>query len=274
MDTTDKVHEFLISIPNIQLDVTAVKRNVHSHMAVYILKHWATNKYYIGSTRDLYARISSHRNRLKHGIHRNPNLQKAYDEHETKSMSLCFVKMADRREAYALEQILLDKFLSSGILFNRSPDATTSMKGVPRTEEQNTKHSEFMLERMKSSEAKAVASEGGKKLWSDPKRRIELCKKFSEAFTTDRREKQRELAMKNLHANGGSEKLKAYRALRSRPVTLDGIEYPSMSAAEKALGLKRNTIRKRFDKMKTPRSQFWGRYYFTTEEGNTENGTS
>lgn len=58
---------------------------------VYILRHEATGKIYVGSAADVLLRYKSHRSKLKHGRHNSTNLQKDYDSHEDKSLSIVVI---------------------------------------------------------------------------------------------------------------------------------------------------------------------------------------
>lgn len=50
-------------------------------MGVYYIQNLVTNKFYIGSSADVYSRIKSHLNMLQRGVHSNIHLQRSYNKH-------------------------------------------------------------------------------------------------------------------------------------------------------------------------------------------------
>jgi len=50
-------------------------------MGVYYIQNLVTNRFYIGSSADVYSRIKSHLNMLQRGVHSNIHLQRSYNKH-------------------------------------------------------------------------------------------------------------------------------------------------------------------------------------------------
>lgn len=129
------------SLDTVKNGLTRVERKTHQFPAAYILYFEESGKFYIGSTRDLYQRVCSHIKELRNGRHSNSEFQKDYESAENKTIRFSFIRVDDRKEGYVIEQLLLDKHLPSGRLYNVFTNAAVAGHGGKWTSEAKAKQS-------------------------------------------------------------------------------------------------------------------------------------
>lgn len=200
--------------------------------AAYIIRHEATDKMYVGSTKDADKRIYQHKLDLRNGTHPNKDLQAAYDQDSNITIEL--KETVTREEAYAVEQELLDKGINSGNLFNIAADAKIPAKG-----------------RLVSDHTRQLIStvHKGKKLSEEHKQRLSEAH-VGRVFSDEHR--------KNLsEANKGRvlkpETLQKAVESNSKKVVVEGTEYPSVKEASKAYGISATTA---VDRLKSESERF------------------
>jgi len=230
-------------------------RKEHSFPAAYVLTHQKTGKAYVGSTHNLYTRINQHKNRLKDGTHRNPNLQKAYDDDPR--FDLGFIKAESKEEALDIEQHLLDSGHSQGRLFNVATDARRTGLGVPVPEEAKKKLSEAARRQFADEAARQVQSERSKELWKDREFR---AKHVGRERSPDELEKLAAARTKAWQDEDSRARLLAHRqslefralvaTINAKPVTVNGVTYPSNAEAARQLGIKPDALRARLKRQK------------------------
>ena len=88
---------------------------------VYVITNTVNFKVYVGSSKDVLRRITSHRSDLRRGISRNKNLQKDYDKYGEKifTYKYCFNCM-NKEERYIFEE----KFISLFVCYNIATEPT------------------------------------------------------------------------------------------------------------------------------------------------------
>ena len=82
----------------------------------YKLVHVETERFYVGSTRNLYSRFSTHLSNLKNGKHTNKELQKAYNQDNR--IKVVFYLTETIEDAIEQERTFLNKNKNTGIVFN------------------------------------------------------------------------------------------------------------------------------------------------------------
>lgn len=122
--------------------LTRLNTKLHSIPAAYILYLDETGRYYIGSTGNLYQRTYSHVLLLKKGIHPNSSFQKDYQAAKCKDTRISFIRADDRKQAYEIEQLLLNNHNDSGLLYNVFTNAEVNGHGGKWTKEAKAKQSE------------------------------------------------------------------------------------------------------------------------------------
>jgi hypothetical protein len=106
----------------------------------YVITHVPTGCFYIGSTNDFYKRQCEHIYRLRAGLHRNPSLQRCYNQepHFKLTFHLVGIKGVDldiKENSLQLEQELIDRFKDNPLLLNVGLGALAPMLGTKHSKE-------------------------------------------------------------------------------------------------------------------------------------------
>lgn len=261
-------------------------RETHSIPAAYALHHDKSGKVYVGSTGNLYARMSQHRTDLKRGVHRNPNLQAAFDDDPKFSMS--YVETESKEQAVEIEQHLLSTHHSSGRLLNVATDAVNPGAGMQLTDEQKEARREAALEHFSDPANRQRHSDLTKQMWQDPsyreshmgrelsrdiRRRISdtLTRRYKEdpsivAKQAEGRKRQvvydgvtyasvtdasRKLGIPISTLHGRIKRPADTVKLNAKPLTYKGVDYPSIAEAARANGLTPDALSARIKRQKT-----------------------
>lgn len=126
---------------------------------VYVIVHVESGLAYIGSSGDIYFRWSKHRGTLRRGVHSNPRMQGAWDEHgEGAFLFLIVERVAAREDLRARELWWLTEGETwepdRGFNIARRPDAV----GYRFTEEQRARLSAITSGKPKSLAQRAATS--------------------------------------------------------------------------------------------------------------------
>ncbi|MGG0433207.1 GIY-YIG nuclease family protein [Priestia megaterium] len=100
----------------------AINKDFPNKPGVYILVNNKNDKVYIGCTRNLRARIATHRSLLLRGKHHSPELQKAFDKDNLVAKVLAVLPHANQSLLKEAEIILIQAsphIFSSGIINKR-----------------------------------------------------------------------------------------------------------------------------------------------------------
>jgi len=76
---------------------------------IYKITNTTNNKFYIGSSKDIYKRYGQHLNNLKNNNHNNIYLQSAYNKYGKGSFKLEIVELCTENQLLDKEQIYLNK---------------------------------------------------------------------------------------------------------------------------------------------------------------------
>ncbi|MNN29467.1 GIY-YIG catalytic domain protein [compost metagenome] len=233
-----------------QTSTITPSRDTHSVPAAYALHHDKSGRTYVGSTGNLYARMSQHRTDLKRGVHKNPNLQEAFNDDPKFSMS--FMATESKEQAVEIEQHLITTHHSSGRLLNIATDAINPGAGQVISDEQKEKLRSATQQQFSDPEYRQRHSEIIKQKWEDPEYRQkntgrvlseESIAKVSDSVKQNWTDPSyREQQVNRLNSPEHREMLVA---AVSKPVVVDGVDYPSNAEAARQLGLKPSTLRAR-----------------------------
>lgn len=224
--------------PPTDLFVYQIRRNMYEGMpsslhhrvpGFYILHHQNSDRFYVGSTKNIYHRISQHRRSTKASV-RDIASQDilAICEHEGGFVfDVFFVPTQDREQAYDYEQLFLNCFMPTGRLFNRATNARSSWLGSRHTDErkeelrQSMLGNKFSLGRKHTEEHKARVSAKLKGIPKSPET---------------------------------VERMRA--AQKTTPISVHGIHYSGVREAAKALGISAGLVTRKL-KSKSPVHKAW-----------------
>ena len=227
-----------------------LSRKEHSRPGAYTLTQENTGLTYIGSTGNIYERICSHYGRLRAGEHRNSNLQNAFNNDPRFNLSIC--ETDTREEALKIEQVLLDNLHGSALNLNIA--SHVSKPGLNRPMDPDTKQliKNSCIIRYEDPEQRKLQSEIATNLWNDPQYREkqEASLEKRSIASKERWEDPAYLAKMAEYRNSESAKEQAAKiGIRSsKPVTIEGVTYPSIQSAADSLGIKRTTLSGRLNK--------------------------
>lgn len=214
-----------------------ITRKEHSHPATYALLHRSSGSAYVGSTGDLYKRLAQHNSDLCRGVHKNSNLQEAYDADPV--FDLAFAKASSKEEALKLEQTLITEHYGSGKLLNLAPNAEKAALGLVHSDETKERLRQAAAAQFSTQEARDAQSERSRQLWQDPAFRA----KHEGAPLDDSTKDKISGALKDLWSDPEYRaKMMAAHAGRGTPVTVKGVEYPSIAEASRLTGIPKSTI--------------------------------
>jgi len=212
---------------------------------VYIYRHLETGKIYIGSTVDAYGRFIQHTSALARGDHINREFQKAYDK--SPYFEVSFSKLHPEKTnmdpllmVRHYEQTLIDAYAGDPRLMNVAKDVFACGSAISPTQETREKISIAMKGRHVSEETKRRRSQSlmGHVVSDETKEKIRQSK-LGRVQTEEHRAKSKMAAMTN-----------------ARSVIVDGVEYPSVTDAGRAFGIKPNSAIKRIAS-KNPEFSGW-----------------
>lgn len=99
----------------------------------YKLTHPKTGLFYLGSSANIYERYHVHLSTLKSKTHKNPRLQKAFDEDPV--VIIEWFETKDRDEAYNVEQLYIDRHFGKPDCVNVHNSARSSWEAGTMPEE-------------------------------------------------------------------------------------------------------------------------------------------
>lgn len=217
--------------------------------AVYTITSVSTGKTYVGSTGCIYYRLRSHIGNLRRNVHPNRSLQAAYNRDS--NLKFHFILTDTREQAYDLEQEMMDKYRSQGLLFNRATDARYSGKAHKHTPEAIEKIRIASSQRRHSEYSKKLIGEASKGRSVGLKRSPETIAKMVIHHIGKKRSPE---TIENI-SKGRKGKLIGYKhspevlaamkqhaARLNRPVEIEGKRYASINDACVALNLTRGSV--------------------------------
>lgn len=77
---------------------------------IYTIKCLNTNKLYIGSSKNIYKRWSSHRGELRRTVHFNSSLQKSWNKYGEEAFEFKLIKECKPENRYLIEEFLIKKY--------------------------------------------------------------------------------------------------------------------------------------------------------------------
>lgn len=266
-------------------------RKDSGEIGFYLVANEDTAQVYAGSG-VLGDRLARHKYHLSKGTHPNQLLQRAYDNNP--NFEFIALPTQDRGIAYDLEQGFIDDFGSSPLLLNLAKDARYGARELKHSDETKEKLRQRGLIQMKDPTQRQRLREAAIKNWQDPEFRERVCRLSRQGLDSMTPERKRELSearsatLKDLYATGGrkstigqtrsaefkthdSEMIAkkwqdpSYREKQiaskigntnapMRSCSIEGIVYPSVTAAAEAFGMTKQGIQYRLE---TPKWSDW-----------------
>ncbi len=124
----------------------------------YILRDLVFGKIYIGSSENIYRRISKHKLLIGNKKHENKNFNELLKNTSIKDFELIIIFTPNRNIAFEIEQLLVNKYKNSGNLLNIANDVRYAMKGHIFSDEHKRKISQSNKGRLISEEHKHLLS--------------------------------------------------------------------------------------------------------------------
>lgn len=201
----------------------------------YVIKHLASDKIYVGSSRNLAARLSTGKTSLAAGKHASKVLQRLFD---ADARVLYFVQSSATEEAaHELEQLLVNVCMSTGQLCNVGVlDVQRTRLGRPLT----ASHIEALKNASLGAKRSAESKEKMRQAHLGVPLSEEHCKKLSRVHKKRLSTKEG----KKAHARG-------IQKISDR-VSCEGVIYKSKSEAARQLGVHLSTICKRCKDLSNP----------------------
>lgn len=182
---------------------------------IYKITIEATGQFYIGSSGVLSHREFKHMYSLRKGNHYVKELQEAFSNNEKITFEVLSIA-SDKEEAFKLEQEAISSNLGSNLFLNKSIDAVSPGKGRIWSEEQKKKISIANKGRNHGTDAKEKISKANRGRVFEGEKLLSLQKR-------------------NIKEKG-------------KPVTYNGVTFPSISQAAKENNIARLTLLRRLSK--------------------------
>lgn len=251
-------------------------------IGAYLIHDTVTGKHYIGSTSDLHKRKLRHESDLRCNVHKNKELQNAFNENNENKLEPRFnfvqINLETREDAFDYEQLILDDYINSGLLFNVAFNARSSPTGLPRSQETRDKISlghigkklsPEHIEKMRLSKIGLIQSEETKEKRRESmhgknlgKVHTEETKQHLSLIHTGKTLTEEHKAAISLAGTGrintpeAIENMRLAAASRFRSVTVDNQIYESIRSAAIAFNISDSSVKDRVES-KTGKFDNW-----------------
>lgn len=240
---------------------------------VYSIKNLNTKKVYVGSSRNIAARILSHRRSLEKNIHHNYRLQASYNKSQSKEVFVVDIGLTDTiATAREREQMMLDE--GHGLPWVLNICDQVNGGGDPAAFE---KRLSKLIAYSRLDSTRKEKSERSKRLWACPEFKDKMIKKLGESVVVDGiqynsvREACRAFpgtcpqTIRKYMKDGESVDSRNFSFTVEKKVSVHGIVYDSLVLAAKELGIAPNTLTWR---CKNTNSQ-WADHFYLVENNMT-----
>ena len=109
---------------------------------IYLIRHKASGKGYVGSSVNMRKRVYEHRRLLSIGRHKNAHLQSAFSKYGADAFEVvALARVPDAQDLYRVEQRYLNEMrtFDPAIGFNKASDTTAPQRGLKRSAETRAK---------------------------------------------------------------------------------------------------------------------------------------
>lgn len=180
---------------------------------LYVITHKPTGKFYIGSSSDIYGRVSHHKWALRNNRNNSTRLQEAFNSNPDVSLlDILIHPCKSREEAYDMEQKRVDMHWGNPDCLNTCKDVRNPISEQMNSDVVKEKRNASLKEVRGSLDFKVAMSEHSKKRWA---------------------------------TDGARQSITGAGNPFAKQVKVDGVIYGSVKDAVKATGVGEKTIRKR-----------------------------
>ena len=180
---------------------------------MYVITHLPTGKLYVGSSSDIFARISHHKWALKNNQNASVKLQETFNTYpDLDQLDILIHPCKGREEAYDKEQAMLDRHWGKDICLNTCRDVRNPISEQLHCKEVIERRSVTMKAKGATEEFKAAMAKHSDKRWSQ---------------------------------EGARDAFKGAGNPFAKKVSVDGVVYGSVKEAVLAINVSEKTIRKR-----------------------------
>lgn len=219
-------------------------------IAVYKLIHKASGKFYIGSSGDFYKRRINHISELRNNRHYVVGLQELYNESPHFFFHIVSIGTESpdvdiRDRAYDIEQELLDKHWGDPLLLNNSKNA----RHLELSQERELARIQKLKDTFQKPEVLRKITIINKKLRQTSEARSQQSK-ISKTLWQNKTHRKR---MESVWKDPDYLRRQVENQPTSKPISLNGKNYPSISNAARALGISRIAVKKLLTTLAVPR---------------------
>lgn len=212
------------------------ERSLREVSGVYRIRNLTNNKFYIGSTNNLYRRFIQHKTLLEKGVHHSIYLQRAFDKYGTSQFIMEVLLLCKQEYLLYYEQQLIYELEPD---YNMNKEATSN-RGYKWSEQSRQKASESHLGNQNAL---------GHKLSEESKQLISASRKgkyigeqngfYGKTHTEEIRQRIRDAQTGRKHSE---ETKKKQSKSHYKPVKIGDIVYESLNAASEASGINKSTL--------------------------------
>ena len=212
------------------------KRSLKKVSGVYRIRNLANNKFYIGSTNDLYKRFIQHKIQLERGEHHSIYLQRAFNKYGTSQFIMEILLLCKQEYLLYYEQQLIYELAPN---YNMNKKATS-----------NRGYKWSMESRQRASIAQLGNQNAlGHRLSEEQKQSMSASRKgkgigrqngfYGKTHTQEVRQRIRDAQTGRKHSE---ETKKKQAKSHYKPVKINNIIYESLNAASEASGINKITL--------------------------------
>jgi group I intron endonuclease len=127
---------------------------------IYLIKNNISNTIYVGSSKNILRRFTTHKRELRSGKHLNKYLQRSWNKYEEENFEFQIIEECSEESLYEREQFWFDFYKKNGLVYNQRPIDISSNRGIP-TWNKNIKNcfSKETIEKLKKTMKKITSSE-------------------------------------------------------------------------------------------------------------------
>lgn len=200
-------------------------KNYTGVCGLYEIRNLIAGKRYIGSSKNLTGRLSTHRKQLRRGIHPNHMLQGAWNKYGEAAFAFCVVALLIVEDQFPTEGRWIKACLAAGeFLYNLADDVKAPGKGYRHTPETRALRSWITTARFADPNERKKVSESIKRtLAADPTILIRRTAAIRAANLRPETQKKKSDAMKAYYANtpGAHEKTAAATRAGRSPMSAE-----------------------------------------------------